>query len=211
MGEELPLSGTCPDEFATVRDAFVANFTDRGEVGGAVCVLIDGEVVVDLVGGWRDAARTQPWRDDTLVNIYSAGKGVLATLALQLIEKGQLALDGRVGRIWEDYRCHGKEDTLVRHALCDLAGVPAIREPLTNDDLWDWERMTGAIRGDRGLVRAGHPGRLPHEHLRPSGRRDRPAGRRLIACPLRCASWRRRSVRTSGIRWRRKSNPAAPR
>ena len=155
MGLETPLSGTCPDEFGAVRDAFVANFAGRGEVGGAVCVLIDGEVVIDLVGGWRDAARTQAWRHDTLVNIYSAGKGVLATLALQLIDSGQLALDGRVGRIWEDYGCRGKEGTLVRHALAHLAGVPALREPLTNDDLWDWGRMTAALASTRAWFEPG--------------------------------------------------------
>ncbi len=197
MGEELPLSGTCPDEFATVRDAFVANFTDRGEVGGAVCVLIDGEVVVDLVGGWRDAARTQPWRDDTLVNIYSAGKGILATLALQLIEKGQLALDGRVGRIWEDYRCQGKEDTLVRHALAHLAGVPAIREPLTNDDLWNWERMTGAIAataawfepGTRVVYHTNTYGHLVGEIVRRAGGRSVSAALRELATALRADVW----------------------
>ena len=33
----------------------------------------------------------------------------------------------------------------MRHALCHRAGVPAIRAPLTNDDLWDWDRMAGAL------------------------------------------------------------------
>ena len=33
----------------------------------------------------------------------------------------------------------------MRHALCHRAGVPATREPLSNDDLWHWERMTSAL------------------------------------------------------------------
>ncbi len=180
-----------------MRDAFVANFVERGEVGGAVCVMIDGEVVIDLVGGWTDAARTKPWRDDTLVNIYSAGKGVLATLALQLIERGQLVLDDRVGRIWDDYGCGGKEDTLVRHALAHLAGVPTIRVPLTNDDPWDWERMTGALAGTEAWFEPGtrvvyHTntyGHLVGEIIhRASGRRVSDA-LRALAATLRSDIW----------------------
>ncbi len=197
MGQEVPLSGTCPDELGAVRDAFVANFTDRGEVGGAVCVLIDGEVVIDLVGGWRDAARTQPWRHDTLVDIYSAGKGVLATLALQLIEEGELSLDGRVGGIWEDYACRGKEGTLVRHALAHLAGVPAIREPLTNDDLWDWDRMTAALAateswsepGDRIVYHTNTYGHLVGEIIQRASGRTVSEALRELATALGADVW----------------------
>ena len=37
-----------------VRDAFAANFAERGEVGAAVCVYVDGRPVVDLWGGVAD-------------------------------------------------------------------------------------------------------------------------------------------------------------
>jgi CubicO group peptidase (beta-lactamase class C family) len=197
VDRELPISGSCPDEFWAVRDAFVANFVERGEVGGAVCVMIDGEVVIDLVGGWSDAARTKIWRDDTLVNIYSAGKGVLATLALQLIERGQLVLDDRVGRIWDDYGCGGKEDTLVRHALAHLAGVPAIRVPLTNDDLWDWERMTRALAGTevwfepgtRVVYHTNTYGHLVGEIIRRTGGRSVSDALRALAATLGSDIW----------------------
>ncbi|HWS44786.1 MAG TPA: serine hydrolase domain-containing protein [Acidimicrobiia bacterium] len=142
---DVPVSGVCRDDLLPVQQAFRANFTERGEVGGAVCVIIDGEVVIDLVGGWSDAARTQPWTADTLVNIYSAGKGVLTTLALQLVDRGELELDAPIGALWPEFACAGKERATVRHAFTHQAGVPAIREPLTNDDLWKWDRMVGAV------------------------------------------------------------------
>ena len=59
---ELPIGGTCDPAFGAVRDAFVENFAERGEVGAAVHVIVDGRPVVDLLGGWRDEAQTQPWR-----------------------------------------------------------------------------------------------------------------------------------------------------
>jgi CubicO group peptidase (beta-lactamase class C family) len=197
VADDTPVGGTCRPEFAAVRRAFAANFDQRGELGAAVCVMIDGEVVVDLVGGWKDVARTQPWQDDTLVNVYSAGKGVLATLALLLVEKGVLELDGRVADLWEDYGGRGKEGTSVRHALAHLAGVPAIREPLTNDDLWDWDRMTGALArtepwsrpGARVIYHTNTYGHLVGEIVRRAGGQRVSAALRQVADGLGADLW----------------------
>ena len=49
---DVPISGHCAPGYGAVQDAFAANFAERGEVGAAVCVIIDGETVVDLVGGY---------------------------------------------------------------------------------------------------------------------------------------------------------------
>jgi len=128
-----------------VREAFAANFAERGEVGAAVCVMVGGEVVVDLVGGWADEARTRRWRHDTLVDFYSAGKAMVALLALQLVDAGLVGLDDPIASVWPEFGAGGKQAATLRHALCHRAGVPAIREPLTNDDLWNWDRMTAAL------------------------------------------------------------------
>jgi CubicO group peptidase (beta-lactamase class C family) len=141
----IPVSGRCDERFTGVRAAFRDNFADRGEVGAAVAVFVDGVLVVDLVGGWADAARTRRWQPDTLVDVYSVGKAMVALLALQLVDEGLLGLDHPVTSVWPEFGAGGKEGATVRHALCHRAGVPAIRAPLTNEDLWDWETMTGAL------------------------------------------------------------------
>ena len=137
-----PLSGTCDAGFTAVRDAFADNFAQRGEVGAGVCVQIDGRTVVDLVGGWADEARQQPWQHDTLVNFYSVGKAFVALLALQLVDNGTIGLDDPIATVWPEFAVGGKQEATVRQALCHRAGVPAIRERLTNDDLWQWDRMS---------------------------------------------------------------------
>ena len=141
----VPISGHCDPAFAAVRDEFIANFVARGEVGSAVCVIRHGEAVVDLVGGWADAARTRQWRPDTIVDFYSVGKALVAISLLQLIDDGRLGLDDPIASVWPEFAVGGKETATVRHALCHRAGVPAIREPMTNDDLWSWDRMTAAL------------------------------------------------------------------
>jgi len=140
-----PISGHCDDAFAGVGEAFRGNFTERGEVGAAVCVIVGGRMVVDLVGGLASEATGRPWQPDTIVNFYSLGKAIIGLLALQQVDAGRIGLDDPIASLWPEFAAGGKQHATVRHALCHRAGVPAIAEPLTNDDLWDWERMTAAL------------------------------------------------------------------
>lgn len=145
MTAPVPVEGHVAPGFEAVRAAFEANATEHGELGAAVTAIVGGEVVVDLWGGWADAARTRPWRADTLVNSYSVGKGVVSVLLLQLVDRGAIGLDDPVADAWPDFVRAGKAGVTVRHALSHQAGVPAIRERLTNDDLWDFDRMCAAL------------------------------------------------------------------
>jgi CubicO group peptidase (beta-lactamase class C family) len=139
----VPVSGSCDARFTEVREEFARNFAERGEVGAAVCVLVDGDPVVDLAGGW--ARPGTPWAGDTLVDYYSVGKAFLALLALQLVDAGHIGLDEPLSGVWPEFAAGGKEAATLRQALCHQAGVPAIRQPLTDDDLWDWDVMAAAL------------------------------------------------------------------
>lgn len=142
---DAPITGHCDPSFSSVRDAFAANFAERGEVGAAVCVMRGDAVVVDLVGGWTDADRSHEWSTDTIVDFYSVGKALVAISLLQLIDEGRIGLDDRIASVWPEFAVGGKDAATVRHALCHRAGVPAIAQRLTNDDLWSWDRMTAAL------------------------------------------------------------------
>ena len=128
-----PIDGRCAPGFEAVREAFAANFSERGEVGAAVHVVVGGEVVVDLVGGWTDEERTRPWRHDTLVDVYSVGKAILGLLALQLVDQRRIGLDQPVADVWPEFATGGKAGATVAHALSHRAGVPrsAPRSPTT--------------------------------------------------------------------------------
>lgn len=141
----VPVSGLCHPRFAPVRAAFETNFAERGDVGAAVCIVVRGEVVVDLVGGWQDEACTVPWERDTMVNFYSVGKAIGAALVLQLVDNGELSLDTRLAEFWAEFAVGGKETVTVRQALSHQATVPAIRPLLTDDDLLRWDVMTAAL------------------------------------------------------------------
>lgn len=144
----IPIDGTCDPRFARLRDAFAENFTARGEPGGAVALLVDGRLVCDLWGGFRDAARERPWARETLVNFFSVGKAFTALVALRLVERGALDLDAPAHRLWPEFGCNGKETITLRHMLSHKAGLPAIREDLPDGAALDWKRMTEALAAE---------------------------------------------------------------
>ncbi|MFF7882669.1 serine hydrolase domain-containing protein [Streptomyces sp. NPDC020794] len=140
MTQPVPhVHGHCAARFAAVRTAFEENFQGRDELGAAVTVTLDGETVVDLWGGWADAARTRPWERDTLVNVWSTSKGPTSLCAHILADRGLLDFDAPVAAYWPEFAAAGKESVLVRHLLSHRAGLAGLREPHDLAQLCDWE------------------------------------------------------------------------
>jgi len=141
----VAIDGACDPRFEGVREAFRANFAERNELGAAVCVRVGGRDVVDLWGGFLDRDATRPWRRDTLVNAYSVGKGLLAILALRLVDEGALELDRLVALDWPEFAAQGKERISLRDLLCHRAGLPAVRRRLPEGAMYDWPAMCAAL------------------------------------------------------------------
>ncbi|HWA89599.1 MAG TPA: serine hydrolase domain-containing protein [Rhizomicrobium sp.] len=139
------VEGICDPKFEALRDAFAQNFAARGEPGAAVALSIDGRVVADLWGGWRDAARHEPWQRDTIVNFFSVSKALCAIAVLRLVERGKVDLDAPVARLWPDFAQAGKEAVTLRQILSHRAGLPAIAEKLPDGAALDWTCMTNAL------------------------------------------------------------------
>lgn len=141
----LPLGGFCDPRFEAVRDAFIANFTERGEPGGAVCIALHGEPIVDLWGGYANIAGTKPWARNTLVNVFSVGKALCALAAARIVEQGLIDFDVPVARVWPEFAQAEKAWITFRQLLCHQAGLPAIAEPLPDGAALDWAVMIHAL------------------------------------------------------------------
>lgn len=136
------VSGTCDERFEGVREAFEANFEHGLDVGASVAVFVDGEPVVDLWGGHRDAAQIEPWDRDTVVNVWSTTKTMTALCALVLADAGHLDLDAPVVRYWPEFAAAGKRDIALRHLLSHTAGLCGWTQPIGIEDLYDWHKVT---------------------------------------------------------------------
>lgn len=135
--------------FETVRDQFAALFEGSQERGAALCVQVGGETVLDLWAGTADKDGQQAWHSDTLLNLFSCTKTYAAVTALQLVGEGKLDLDAPVARLWPEFAAAGKERITLRHLLSHRAGLPAIREPLPAEALYDWDAMTTALAAEQ--------------------------------------------------------------
>lgn len=142
---DLRIEGTCDRRFEAVRETFAKNFSTFGETGAAVALTLDGRPVVDLWAGHTDVARTQLWKRDAIVNVYSTTKGMTAICAHRLVDQGRLDLDAPVARYWPEFAQSGKAQLPVRYLLSHRAGLPAVRKPLHPTALYDWDTMTAAL------------------------------------------------------------------
>ena len=134
--------------FEALKEAFAELFVDPQERGAALCVQIGGETVVDIWAGTADKDATQAWHADTILNLFSCTKTFAAVAALQLVEQGKLELDAPVARWWPEFAAAGKARITPRQLLSHRAGLPALREMLPAEALYDWQQMTSALAAE---------------------------------------------------------------
>jgi CubicO group peptidase (beta-lactamase class C family) len=146
MSAESPeVHGRCEPAFAALRRALADVIESGFEVGAALAVHVDKQPVVDLWAGYKDSARTRPWDEHTIVNLYSVGKAVTAVCALRLVESGALDLDSPVSRYWPEFAQAGKTHLPVRYLLTHQAALPAVFRVLPPGAVLQWEVMTDAL------------------------------------------------------------------
>ncbi|RVW02863.1 serine hydrolase domain-containing protein [Rhodococcus xishaensis] len=127
--------GFAASEFDCLRDLLQRNLEDGTDVGASVCVVVDGETVVDLWGGVSDVDTGGRWVKDTIANTYSLTKTMTALVALLLVDRGQLDLEAPVARYWPEFAANGKEGVLVRHILGHTSGVSGWQQSVTIADI----------------------------------------------------------------------------
>ncbi|MEU4246731.1 serine hydrolase domain-containing protein [Amycolatopsis sp. NPDC026612] len=124
-----------------MRDALAESLA-KDDVGASVAVIVRGRPVVDLWGGYADAERTVAWERDTITNVWSTTKTMIALCALILADRGELDLDAPLARYWPEF---GAADVRVRHVLSHTAGLPVWDTPITVDDLRDSPKVTALL------------------------------------------------------------------
>jgi CubicO group peptidase (beta-lactamase class C family) len=139
------LHGTCEERFEPVRQALARNLDSGADLGASLVLDIDGDIVINLWGGFCDEKRTTPWSEHTITNVWSTTKTVTSLAALMLVDRGELDVDAPVARYWPEFAAAGKQDVLVRQLMSHASGVSGLDQPAVVEDLYDWQAATSRM------------------------------------------------------------------
>ena len=128
-----PIQGHVDDGYGGIADAFAANFAERGELGAAFCLYVDGVERVHLWGGTADDRTGRPWDESTLQLVFSSTKGIVATCLARLVQAGALTYEDPVAKHWPEFGVNGKEAITVGQLLSHQAGLIGVDAPLDFD------------------------------------------------------------------------------
>lgn len=134
------VQGAADPGFSSAVRTFASLFPGPRFGGGALAVYIDGEPVVDVWTGWADRHGKQRWTADTGAMVFSASKGVAATVLHRLVDRGLLSYDAPIARYWPEFGANGKSAITVRDMLGHRAGLSHLTG-VTKDELLDHRLM----------------------------------------------------------------------
>jgi len=166
-GASFPLHGQVAEGFESVAEAFATNFREEEELGAGCSVVIDGQTVVDLWGGWARADRSAEWDKHSTVCMMSVAKGVTGIAFNMLADRDLVDFDEKVATYWPEFGQAGKEDITVRMILDHTAAIPV----LTNDVMYpggllDYENYIRALEVQEPLW---EPGTVAAYHVHNQG------------------------------------------
>lgn len=148
----MKVNGQWDARWQPLVDAFSANFAQGGEEGAGVALYYRNALVVNIWAGTRSnklaGIEHAPWVEDTCVNIFSAGKGLVALCVLQLVAEGKLGLDEPVAHYWPEFAQAGKASITLRQVLCHRSGLSAFHQHIASDRIFDWAEMTTAVAAE---------------------------------------------------------------
>ena len=150
-----PITGYTDPQFTPVRDAFAALW-DGPEVGASLCIYVQDQKVVHLWGGFADLAQTRPWTPDTLVNVYSTTKGIVALALAHLAGTGAFNYQDPVSQYWPAFAAHDKGAITINELLSHQAGLCAFEQDLLVADLYDWNAIVASLAGAKPAWEPGH-------------------------------------------------------
>jgi CubicO group peptidase (beta-lactamase class C family) len=139
------VQGYTTDNFAALREVFDRQLTDGEDVGASIAVMLRGELVADLWGGYSDEAMTIPWQRDTILNVWSVTKTMTFLVALILNDRGELDFDAPIARYWPEFAQQGKGSIEVRHVMGHTSGLSGFDATLRPEDLADWDLCVSAL------------------------------------------------------------------
>lgn len=138
------VKGAADPRFGGVIRAMAALYPARQLGGGSLSVFIDGVPVVDVWLGWADRKGDVPWTADTGAMVFSATKGLAATIIHKLVDRGLLDYDEPIATYWPEFGVNGKEAITVSDMLRHRSGLSHLKG-VTKEEVLDHEVMEAKL------------------------------------------------------------------
>lgn len=129
-------SGLCQNGFEKLQQVFEENFHQYDEVGAAIALVQNGELVVDLQAGHQDVDRQVPWQESTVANVWSTTKGVVGMCFAMLVDRGVLSYQTKLSEYWPAFDTEEKKHITLAMLLSHQSGLCGFRDEATVGDLY---------------------------------------------------------------------------
>ena len=137
-------SATLSDGRFTSAASMIDDAVDSGGVAGAIHIVIqEGKTIHLHAAGVRDIEMGEPFREDTVVRIYSMTKPITSVAAMTLFEQGKFQLDDPVSKFIPEFK-----HSTVWDPENEVAIAP--ERPITVRDVF--RHTTGYGYGGNGIL-----------------------------------------------------------
>lgn len=129
---EVKIDGTYAAIYSDAVDAFIDSLSHGWDLGASMFVMVDGETVVDVAGGFKNREKTETYGLNTVNLLFSSGK-VIETIGMALlVEKQLVALDDPIAKYWPEFAQKGKGDITIQDLLSHRSGSSTLFEYTPN-------------------------------------------------------------------------------
>ena len=134
------INGHCEEKYNPVKKIFESYFLKQEEIGASFAIYKEGKPLIDLHGGFKDK-NIKNWDENTIVNVFSATKGIYEIIVSILIDQNILDLEKPVSYYWDAFKQSNKRGITLKHILSHQSGLYRFKEKIVQEDLLDWNKI----------------------------------------------------------------------
>jgi CubicO group peptidase (beta-lactamase class C family) len=136
--------GFCEQKFLEIKEIFNNFFTNHEETGAAFSIIQNKKKIINLYGGVTDS-QNKLWDENTIVNTFSASKGIYEACAAKLFNNQLIDLEKPVSYYWPSFKQSNKSSILVKHIFSHQSGLYRFKTKLENKDLLNWKKIISIL------------------------------------------------------------------
>jgi len=159
------INGYCEEKYNPIKKIFKDYFLNNQEIGASFAVYKEGKPLINLWGGFQNK-ENKKWEENTIVNVFSATKGIYEIITSILIDKNIIDLEKPVSYYWDAFKKNNKSEIKLKHILSHQSGLYRFKEKITQQDLLDWNKIISILENQEPDHK---PGEKTYYHAKTHG------------------------------------------